>query len=112
MLILFSHGITRNYSAWPTWQIAPLRIVQESIPIPKDIFNEDYPVDPKTFGERLGKAKMDSGLLIKDMADLVGVTEDTVINWEIRGRRPWRKDVRDKVDMFLCTGNILMSVKW
>jgi DNA-binding transcriptional regulator YiaG len=31
---------------------------------------------------------MDKGLLIKDLAREMGVTEDTVINWERRGRVP------------------------
>lgn len=31
---------------------------------------------------------MDSGLMIKELASQLGVTEDTVINWEIRGIRP------------------------
>jgi DNA-binding transcriptional regulator YiaG len=30
-------------------------------------------------------------LQIKDLASELGVTEDTVINWEIRGRMPARK---------------------
>jgi hypothetical protein len=36
---------------------------------------------------------MDAGLLIKDLANLIGVIEDTVINWKVRGMGPWRKDV-------------------
>jgi DNA-binding transcriptional regulator YiaG len=31
---------------------------------------------------------MEQGLLIKDFAKQMGVTEDTVINWEIRGMMP------------------------
>jgi DNA-binding transcriptional regulator YiaG len=31
---------------------------------------------------------MDRGLMIKELADIIGVTEDTVINWEVRGRKP------------------------
>ncbi len=31
---------------------------------------------------------MDAGLQIKELAALVGVTEDTLINWEVRGMRP------------------------
>ena len=31
---------------------------------------------------------MDSGLQIKELAEMVGVTEDTVINLEIRNTRP------------------------
>ena len=31
---------------------------------------------------------MDKGLMIKELAEKIGVTEDTVINWEIRGMKP------------------------
>lgn len=31
---------------------------------------------------------MDKGLMIKELAEIIGVTEDTVINWEIRGIKP------------------------
>jgi DNA-binding XRE family transcriptional regulator len=45
---------------------------------------------------------MDAGLLIKEFAAIIGVTEDTVINWEVRGMRPWRRDIRTKVSQFIC----------
>ncbi len=57
-------------------------------------FNPSYPREPKTLGERIRKARMDKGLQIKELARLVGVTEDTVINWEVRGRKPRRKSLR------------------
>jgi DNA-binding transcriptional regulator YiaG len=28
---------------------------------------------------------MDAGLQIKELAEMIGVTPDTVINWELRG---------------------------
>jgi DNA-binding XRE family transcriptional regulator len=72
-----------------------------NIPIPKHFFNEDYPPDPKTFGERLRKARIDAGLLIKEFAEFIGVTQDTVINWKLRGMRPLRRDFREKVNQFI-----------
>ena len=51
-------------------------------------FNPAYPKEPKSLGERIRKARMDRGLMIKELAEIIGVTEDTVINWEIRGRKP------------------------
>ena len=71
-----------------------------NIPIPKFIFNEGYPVDPRTFGEKLRKTRMDTGLLIIEFAALIGVTEDTVINWELRGMRPHRREVKKKINLF------------
>jgi DNA-binding transcriptional regulator YiaG len=37
---------------------------------------------------------MDRGLLIKELAALVGVNADTVINWELRGVKPMGKSLR------------------
>jgi transcriptional regulator with XRE-family HTH domain len=51
--------------------------------------NEDYPAEPKTFGEKLRKARMDAGLQIKELAAIIGVADAMVINWDIRGMRPW-----------------------
>jgi DNA-binding transcriptional regulator YiaG len=43
---------------------------------------------------------MDKGLLIRELASQLGVTEDTVINWEIRGIKPEGRNF-DKVREFL-----------
>jgi DNA-binding transcriptional regulator YiaG len=51
-------------------------------------FNPAYPKEPKSLGERIRKARMDKGLLIRQLAAQIGVTEDTVINWEIRDIKP------------------------
>ena len=44
---------------------------------------------------------MDAGMQTKELADLIGVTPDTVINWELRGIKPMRKPVREKIQIFL-----------
>ena len=36
---------------------------------------------------------MDKGLMIKGLAEKIGVTEDTVINWEIRDMVPHGKSM-------------------
>ena len=56
--------------------------------------NPAYPKDPKTLGERIRKTRMDKGLLIRELAALVGVTSDTVINWELHGVKPMGKNLR------------------
>jgi hypothetical protein len=33
---------------------------------------------------------MDPGMQIKELAAMVGVTADTVINWEIKGMKAWK----------------------
>jgi len=43
----------------------------------------------------------DTGLKIKELANLVGVSEKKVINWKLREMRPWRKDIRKKVNQFI-----------
>jgi len=37
---------------------------------------------------------MDKGLFIKDLAKIIGVTPDTIINWEKRDLKPYDKYVR------------------
>jgi len=39
---------------------------------------------------------MDRGMKIKELAEIIGVTPDSIINWEIRGIRP-RKRYLEKV---------------
>jgi len=51
-------------------------------------FNPKYPKNPQNLGEKIRKARMDKGLLIRELAAQIGVTEDTVINWEVRGIKP------------------------
>ncbi len=63
-------------------------------------FNPDYPQNPQNLGEKIRKARMDKGLMIKELAEQIGVTEDTVINWEIRGMMPQGKSLA-KVGEFI-----------
>lgn len=61
--------------------------------LPKSIFHKNYPENPKTFGEHLRKARIDAGLLIKDLAKQIGVNENSITNWETRGRIPRGKNM-------------------
>ena len=63
-------------------------------------FNAKYPKNPLTLGERIRKARMNRGLMIKELASQIGVTEDTVINWELRNMKPQDKSMK-KVNIFL-----------
>ena len=56
--------------------------------------NPTYPRSPKTFGQELRKKRMDLGLQIKELARLVHVTSDTIINWELRNVKPSGKNLR------------------
>jgi len=59
--------------------------------------NPTYPKNPKTFGDYMRKWRMEKGILIREFAQQLEVTEDTVINWEKRGRRPTTKHIRKVV---------------
>ena len=52
-----------------------------------------YSAHPKTFGEKLRKWRIDRGLFIKDLAKMIDVTPDTIINWEKRNVKPNRKNL-------------------
>ena len=56
--------------------------------------NPAYPKEPKTLGERIRKARMDKGLLIRELAALVGVSPDTILNWELRNVKPMGRNLR------------------
>ena len=56
----------------------------------------DYPENPTTFGEKIRKMRLDNGLYAKELAEIIGVTEDSILNWEKRGMRP-RKDLMEKL---------------
>ena len=38
--------------------------------------------------------RMDAGLQIKELAKVIDVTEDTIINWEMRGVSPTSKNLK------------------
>ncbi len=64
-------------------------------------FNPDYPRNPQNLGQQIRKARMDKGLLMRELAEIIGVTPDTIINWEVRGLRPAKRylpRVRDFID--------------
>ena len=69
-------------------------------PLPKQIFIKDYPISPRNFGEKLRKARMDAGLKIKELANMLGVSEDTVINWEVRGITPTSQNLKEVKALF------------
>lgn len=62
-------------------------------------FNPKYPENPKNFGERLRKKRMDMGLTMKEIAQRLGVTEATVSNWERKNINPYKK-TREKLRDF------------
>ncbi|MEL6705575.1 MAG: helix-turn-helix transcriptional regulator [Bacteroidota bacterium] len=49
---------------------------------------EGYPDRIETLGEHVRARRMDNGLYITELAKLLGVDQETVINWELRERIP------------------------
>ncbi len=41
-----------------------------------------YPEEPRTIGEHIRKVRMDRKLFQKDVAKIIGVSEDCITNWE------------------------------
>jgi DNA-binding XRE family transcriptional regulator len=68
-------------------------------PLPKKVFYKNYPEQPKNFGERIRKYRIDNGLQIKQLAKLVGVTADSITNWELRNVEPTtdNKEILEKL---------------
>jgi len=44
-----------------------------------------------TFGQKLRKARKDRGLLIKDLAQRISVSSDSIVNWELRDVKPAKR---------------------
>ena len=51
------------------------------IPLSK-LLDPGYPVRPITVGEHIRKKRMDLGLLQREVAEIIGVTESSIWNWE------------------------------
>jgi len=49
-----------------------------------------YPKQLKTLGDHIRAKRLDLGLLQKDVAGIIGVTTDTITNWEIGRNQPMR----------------------
>jgi DNA-binding XRE family transcriptional regulator len=65
-----------------------------NLPIPKCIFNKYYPQKAVNFGDKLRTMRIDVGLQIKDLAQILMVTADTIINWEKRGITPTTRNLK------------------
>jgi DNA-binding transcriptional regulator YiaG len=51
-------------------------------------YDPSYPKDPKSLGDYIRKYRKDNGIITKDLAKMLGVSEDTVRNWERRRIMP------------------------
>ena len=60
----------------------------------KKLANPNYPSNPKTFGQKLWKWRLDNNLTIKALSKIIKADEMSIINWEKRNRTPMYKNVR------------------
>jgi DNA-binding transcriptional regulator YiaG len=63
-----------------------------SRPINRSFFDRSHPKEAINFGDYIRKCREDKGVLSKDFAKMPGVSEETVIHWELRGIMPGRKN--------------------
>jgi DNA-binding XRE family transcriptional regulator len=63
-------------------------------------FNPKYPKNPHNLGQQIRKARMDRSMTLKKTAALFGVTDTTILNWEIRSKMP-DKDRLERVNEFI-----------
>lgn len=56
------------------------------------------PKTPQTLAEYIKKYRKDKGLTMGEFARKIGVHKFTVINWEIRGKVPRIKNLRQRLN--------------
>ena len=74
-----------------------------------------YPKFLKTFGDHIRKKRMDSGLLQKDVARVIGVEETSIYNWENNRSNPGSRFIAGIVNFleycpYLC-GSFTKTLK-
>ena len=89
----------------------PSDIFSKFVPLSKSLFNPKYPDHPITFGQHLRKARMDTGLQIKQLANASGLHEMTIINWEKDRTKPMPEKLANLAEIFeKCDCNDLSAL--
>lgn len=71
---------------------------------------DGYPLELRTLGDHLRRARMDKGLLQRDVAELFGVCEETITNWESRGKAMQSLYYPALVDFLgYCPGEVIQT---
>ncbi len=68
-----------------------------SKPLDQLDFDPTYPKNPSTLGEYIRKYRKDKGISQMELSAKLGVSEMTIVNWEIRGIVPRIRSVREKL---------------
>ncbi len=56
-------------------------------------YPDGYPVRPKTIGEHLRKKRMDNRLMQSEVANIIGVSAESIWNWEKGRTKPSKKNL-------------------
>ena len=69
-----------------------------------------YPANPETIGEHIRKKRIDLGLMQKEVAGIIGVTESSIWNWE-HGMNPGKRYMK-RIEGFLSRGLLSFQKKY
>ena len=58
-----------------------------------------YPKELKTIGDHIRAWRLDNNVLQADVANMLGVCEDTVVGWEVRGTIPKTRQMSGIIHM-------------
>jgi DNA-binding XRE family transcriptional regulator len=56
-------------------------------------YPDGYPVSPQTIGEHIRKKRMDCRLMQSGVANIIGVSEESIWNWENDRTKPSKKNL-------------------
>jgi DNA-binding XRE family transcriptional regulator len=68
-----------------------------SKPLNRLEFDPSYPRNPRTLGDYIRKWRMDKGVSQVELASRIGVNEMTIVNWEVKGRVPRIRNLRERL---------------
>ena len=65
-------------------------------------YPDGYPINPKTIGEHMRKKRMDNRLMQSEVANIIGVSEESIWNWE-NGRTKQSKKNLEIISAFVTS---------
>ena len=65
-------------------------------------YPDGYPLNPKTIGEHMRKKRMDNRLMQSEVANIIGVSEESIWNWE-NGRTKQSKKNLEIISAFVTS---------
>ena len=65
-------------------------------------YPDGYPINPKTIGEHMRKKRMDKRLMQSEVTNIIGVSEESIWNWE-NGRTKQSKKNLEIISAFVTS---------